>query len=212
MQYNLNINFKKEDLAALYEAGENITIFKQVKTNGIGSKNVAWVSFKPFMSNTVTWEENYALYCSNKVELDDGTVINKMSHENDVVDQKCYPFEKAIFQKRTEPPPEKPLTGGQFMVLNKDSAYNSLTFGMAQDVIVNNTNYKVNTLNAAVIPYNQYGIFTPLEKISVVMLANTQNDMVISQVGSKTLDITYSGSDIEKNIVYDQKKGMFVYA
>jgi len=56
-------------LQILYRAKEKIVIVRHTAEST--DTQVAWVTFEPFMNNTIEWETQFALYASN-TEIQNG--------------------------------------------------------------------------------------------------------------------------------------------
>lgn len=203
--YTLNIDFPKQDLDTLYKAGEKVTLVKQ-SANG---QPVAWVSFYPFENNTVTWEENYALYAST-TQIEGGATIQKMSDEM-AQEQMMYSFQSGNFGT---PAPSSQLGEGQYGVDNQTpiAQANGLTFGLAQSVQVNGTAYPNKPINADWVPSRHVATFVPYETIKVFMNNNIDDGMVVTEVFSPSLTLTFGGSTTELTANYNASTGGFAQA
>jgi hypothetical protein len=203
--YTLNIDFDKTALDTIYKAGEKVTMIKQV-ANGTP---VAWVSFYPFENNSVVWEEDYALYAST-TEIQSGATIMKMSDEQ-ASEQMMYDFQSGNFGV---PVPSGQLSKGMYGVTNMtpiDQAV-GLTFGLAQSVQVNGTAYVNKPINADYVPSKHTSTFTPYEVIKL-FLGNEINDgMVVSEVFSNALTLTFGGDISELTAKYSAINGSFAQA
>ena len=176
-----------------------------VKVSGNSSTtDVAWVTFKPFEANTVAWEEIYGLYASY-TELQGKATIVKSSYTL-ASDKNTYPFESGVFSAPTSDPS---LSDNTYEIANKMQEYNSLTFGLAQNVVANGISYQGNPINAQSVLPNQTASFTPHERISIFMESDIDNGVVISRVKGTSLDIDFT-SKSEITIRYDKSVGGFV--
>ena len=60
--YQLTTAFAQQDLSRLYAAGANVVV---AKPNAGGRPNVAWIVFRPLISNVMAWEDKYGIYASS---------------------------------------------------------------------------------------------------------------------------------------------------
>lgn len=203
--YTLNIDFEKGDLDTIYKAGEKVTMIKQT-ANGTP---VAWVSFFPFENNTVTWEEEYALY-SSTTEIQSGAVIQKMSDEA-ASEQMMYGFQNGNFGV---PESSDKLSKGMYGATNKTPITQAvgLTFGLAQSVQVNGTAQPDKPINADWVPSQHIATFTPYEKIQLFLDSEINDGMVVTEVYSSTLVLTFGGEISVLTAKYNATTGSFAKA
>lgn len=181
--YGLIIDIDKDSLKKIYNAKQSVTLVKQVGSSGAGDGNVAWVTFKPFESNTVTWIENYHVYGTSTL-LKDGAKIVLTSHtENPVQAGWTYRFEQGQFTGAAGG------KAGAFHVNNQQR--DSLNFGLAQAATVNNMPVLA-PLNAVRVNMNEIASFTPIETVSIYLSSYQDNGVVISSVagGALTVELT----------------------
>ena len=201
-KYRLNIKINGQDLKTIYKANEQIVIVKH--TAGNADSQVAWVSFKPFMNNTVDWENNFAVYASN-TEVQHGAVINKLS-DLAATTKVMYNFEQGVFQK----PEIVPSLGKNTYAVKNDMAdYDGLTFGLAQDVQVNGIGMAKNPINAVFVPYEQSISMTPIEKVDIYLRSDINDGTVISHVSSVPLTVEYEENETEHTIAYNKETGFY---
>lgn len=201
-KYRLNIKINDQDLKTIYKANEQIVIVKH--TAGNADSQVAWVSFKPFMNNTVDWENNFAVYASN-TEVQHGAVINKLS-DLAATTKVMYNFEQGVFQK----PEIVPALGKNTYAVKNDMAdYDGLTFGLAQDVQVNGIGMAKNPINAVFVPYEQSISMTPIEKVDIYLKSDINDGTVISHVSSVPLTVEYEENETEHTIAYNKETGFY---
>src|ERR1700728_1871407 len=74
--YTLNTSFDQSDLKLLYSTGSNVVVAKP--TAG-AEPNIAWVVFRPFESNVMSWVEEYGIYASSITPVH-GAILTQMSH------------------------------------------------------------------------------------------------------------------------------------
>ncbi|MCD7726157.1 MAG: hypothetical protein LUI12_11525 [Clostridiales bacterium] len=200
--YELNINITETDLQTIYAADEKIIIVKH--TEGSAGKDVAWISFRPFMHNTIQWTTEFAIYASN-TEVQGGATINKLS-DRKASTKIIYDFNEGYFAG-AEPCSE--LAANTYAVKNSMKGYPALTFGLAQDVSVNGRAFANNPINAISIPFGQSASMTPIEKVDVYLRNDINDGTVISHIMSVALPVEYSESEVSHSIAYDGTVGKF---
>lgn len=201
--YELIINFTKEDLEAIYAAGEKLVITKEVAGNK--GKPVSWISILPFLYNSVKWTEAYMLYASRN-EAQNGATIEKLS-EAEADSELLYDFTNAVFGNAHS---SEYIGVNEYGVCNLMEPYSYLTFGLAQEASVNGDTLKGSPINAVVLPYNHTATFSPIEKVNIFLANDIDNGMVITKEFSNTITVTYSGTETCHTIKYDSQKGIFV--
>lgn len=200
--YTLNILFEDaEDLQTVYDAQERLTLMKQTEP---GSQ-LAWIAFDPFKNNTIQWSDSYAVYAA-KEKVQSGATINRLA-DTPATPKKIYSFADGAFASGKK---ASHLGPGQYEINNDYGQEDWLTFGLAQSVQVNGTAFPDHPINAVVVPYKHTAVFTPHEKITVMLRASMQNSLVMSDVASEGLTLTYGGGVVEHTIRYEANSGRFV--
>ncbi len=200
--YELNIDFDETDLGTIWLANEKVIIVKHT-SSPCGNK-VAWISFKPFMHNTIQWETSFAVYASN-TEIQGGATINKLSDKN-ASTKILYDFADGYFGSAV---PCSELGANTYAVKNSMADFPVLTFGLAQDVSVNGKAFVNNPINAISIPYGQSASMTPIEKVDVYLRNDINDGTVISHIMSTSLLVEYTEAETSHTIAYDGKVSGF---
>lgn len=200
--FTLNVEFNSADLAAIKAANEQVVI---LKTAQITNNDVVWVAFAPFAENTVSWEDDYAVYASNQ-SLEQGAVV-QLSATQKAKPELIYPFTAGAFGAPKKAPSIGPST---YEISNQDFDTPSLIFGLAQAAQVNGTVTKYSPLNAEVVLRGQQARFTPFDSISVLLMSKAEPGFVISEVFGTPIVLQFGGSQNAITIAYDGKKGVFV--
>ncbi len=199
--YKLNIAFREADLNVIYEAGEKVVIVKH--TAGDSDTQVAWVSFAPFINNTITWSTNFALYASTS-EIQNGAEITKLS-DKAASTQVMYNFMRGTFQC---PEPAPMLSLNAYALKNLQENINVLTFGLAQDVVINGNAQASRPINAILVPKGHSATMTPIEKLDIFLHNEIEGSTVISHINSIVLPITYT-EEREHTVEYNGDIGQF---
>lgn len=199
--YRLNIYFASGDLPSLYKASQKLVIVKH--TEGSDSQ-VVWAAFNPFENNTIDWGTSYSLYASN-TEIQGGATINKLS-DITAEPQVNYVFSDAVFQN---PAADSELSENTYELTNRMDDSKILTFGLAQDVVVNNEAFANHPINAIYVPFDQTATMTPVEKVDVYLQSNIITSTVVSTITSTPIMVDFT-TDTEKTIIYDATTGKFV--
>lgn len=203
--YKLNINFTEEALKVIYAAHQKLALTKAVAGNT--GKSVVWVSTLPFARNVIEWKENYMLYSSME-EVQNGANIKKLSDAT-AIDNVVYDFSSAVFQNAKS---SECVSVNEYAVHNAMAQYDSLTFGLAQEVKVNGQTKEGNPINALTLPYNHTAVMSPVEKVKIFLANSVDDGIVLSKQFSNAIEVEFRGNETEKTITYDCEKGMFIPA
>jgi len=205
--YQLNINISAADLQTIYAAKENIVLIKSVE----GEAPFSWLSFPPFESNAVTWnEENYSVYAS--VNSDNGGIIITTFSEQAAQPSQNYTFDQsgAFLQ-----PTQVPIGPNAYQVTNQYSPNGNLTFGLVQTVSVNGTALDKALLNAQFVPLGQHAIFRPTTQLTIFLASNIAAGQFVDPstetgVISQSTTITFADGVFAATATYDAATGSFV--
>jgi len=198
-QYTLNVGFDNRSLDAIYRAGQQVTLVKQLPH----SQPVAWVTFDPLNKNTITWTENYAIYAST-TQTQAGAVIDELS-DIMAVDANSYPFVNGHFQNG-----QSGIVGtGEYGIQNRATQFDMLTFGLAQGISVNGVAKPNQPINAQSVLKMQNAVFTPFENVMIYLHAHVESSMIVTDVEGFATTLTFGGSQIVNNVQYDMDAGKF---
>lgn len=205
MNYELDLQIDQAALAVLRAANMNITIAKPTLDQ---SSTTVWQAFDPFESNTVTWTEDYGLYCSTIQSLADGTQIKKISDQFPASDNTNYLFDNsATFSPMAGLNPGEGIFGIS-NTMGYDQ-YPSLTFGLEQSAMVQGQLIK-NPINASLVPSGFNATFEPIVTLYVWLEADSQSSSVISKISDNAIIVTFEGSITQRSLTYDPMGGQFV--
>lgn len=204
-KYKLNVTFSDDALKTIYAAGQKLAIVKNVE--GDSGEPVIWVSTLPFESNVIEWEDNYQLYASRQ-EAMHGATISKLSEIVGITSQE-FDFQDGIFQNARS---SKEVGATEYGVHNAMDAYPSLTFGLAEAVVVNGDLQVGKPINAVLLPYNHTAVMEPKEKIKIFLANDIDDGVVHTREFSNMINLTYENGKSEISIRYDEAKGIFVPA
>lgn len=205
MTYTLKIVISAADLAGIAAVKENIVLVKQVS----GQEPFSWLSFPPFESNVVTWDENYSLYATWQ-QGSDVAIIN-VSTETPAQPMKNYNLTTEGF---SEPAPAT-VCSNCYQVTNLNSAVPNISFGLMQKATVNGTEEKSSAINAQLVPLNQRAVFKPLSSLTIFLASNVPAGIfvdpdTITGLISGMAPITFAEGSLEATVTYDSARGCFV--
>ena len=200
--YRLNITFKESDLDLIYETNEKVVLVKH--TEGNADSQVAWVTFDPLMYNTVDWTNDFAVYASTS-DIQNGARINMMSDKM-ASPKVLYNFYNGYFQN---PAIADTMKSNTYAISNNYSKKSALTFGLAQQVVVNNEAFPNKPINAILVPFGQSAQMTPIEKIDVYLMCDIETSTVVSKIMSPVLTVIYGEEDYSNSIEYNSSTGKF---
>lgn len=200
--YKLNIKFRESDLDLIHQAGERVILVKH--TEGNADSQVAWVSFDPLMYNTIEWSNEFAVYASTS-ELQNSAKVNMMSDK--MADPKIvYSFESGHFKN---PVVSDTMGANTYAIVNNYEKKKACTFGLAQQIVVNDEAFPNKPINAILVPYGQSVKMTPIEKIDVYLMADIETSTVVSKIMSPVLTVTYRDEECKQTIEYNGDMGKF---
>ena len=200
--YRLNITFRDKDLDLIYQTGEKVVLIKH--TEGSADSQVAWVTFNPLLYNTIDWQNNFAVYAST-TDLQNGAKINMMSDKM-ASSKVLYNFENGYFKN---PSPSETLSANTYAICNNYASKRALTYGLAQEVVVNDEAFPNKPINAILVPFGQSVQMTPIEVIDVYLMCDIETSTVVSKIMSPVLTITYRDEETAHTIEYNGDAGKF---
>ncbi len=182
MTYQLNIEIPSDGLRTLSKANQYITIVKSMP-NGA---QVAWVSFRPMLTNFVTWDEQYSVYASTTNIQDGATIVTQSTRAASL--GRVYTLTGGQFDTGQ---PGVPVQS--FGVANGDAVLtvdgvSMVTCGLYQGANVNG-NVVAGAINAVAVPFMNEAVFTPIEKVQIFASSLQDNGIVISSVTSAALEV-----------------------
>ncbi len=180
--YQLTIDIPSDGLKTLYAANQFVTIVKSVP-HGVP---VAWVSFRPMLSNTITWTEAYSVYASTTGIQEGATIITQSTKP--AGGGKMYTLRGGQFDDGKDI-----LSPRSCGVYNSDDVFTiddvrMVTCGLHQGVTVNGTS-TAGAVNAVAVPYQDEAVFTPIERVQIFASSFQNNGLVISSVTSAALEV-----------------------
>jgi hypothetical protein len=202
-QYQINISIDSAGVQAINAAGQFVTFVKSITSSPAESGNlpVAWLSFSPFMSNSVKWQESYYLYATTTVITSGATIQETSQTPAPAQEGPIYTFKQGVFTAGTEG------SATTYNMLNSQGS--GLTFGLAQVASVNGTNVTA-PLNAVSVLNGENASFTPIETISVFLSSFNNNGTVISQVASTALVVQLTSQEPVANVTFNDANSQFI--
>jgi hypothetical protein len=202
MIYTLNISIDDAGLKQIAALGQSVTVVKSTIVNPLVSGNlpVAWLTWKPWESNIVSWQEIYSMYASTTV-LQAGATIAMTSHTPAPV-QLGYmnTFQSGYFIN---------AAGGGTSTFNLTNlGGGSYNFGLSQQAIVNGTTVNA-PLCAVPVGNDEQATFTPEVTVSIFLSSYSNNGVVISQVAGNACIVTLSSQTPTANIGFTDSTNTF---
>ncbi len=199
--YELDIAVDDTGLTQIAAAGQQVTIVKQVP----GGELVAWILFTPLESNSITWTETYSVYASATNIEDGATIVTESTAP--AAGGSTYSFESGQFAAEVPG-----ISDSDYAVVDNDAdivinGVEMITSGLYQGAVVNG-NSSSSPLNAVPVLYNETATFTPIETIQIFLSSYDNNGMVISEVASDALTVTYT-TDLVQQIYFDDATNTF---
>jgi hypothetical protein len=207
--YSLSFTMNPEAVSAINDAGQFVTIVKQVDSANKSAGDVAWLTFQAAQSIQVSWQESYYLYATNQ-SLEAGAVIKQTAQTvNPALSGYQYVFNAAHLFVNPAPGFEQ----GAFNV-NDQAGRNDWKFGLAQLATVS-TNPRIDKpvpLNVVKVLNNELVTFKPRATVSVFLQSYDDNGIVISQVKSNALTVELIATDASASIGFSDADNTFFRA
>ena len=199
-KYTLEILLDPSYVEEIVAAGQNIVISKQVTPSGAP---LAWLSFSPYQSNVVTWEDSYAVYTSQTL-LQSGATIAQLASRA-AVPHTAYSFQKNVFNVAA---PMNPSLGPEsYEIINASGR--TLTFGLAQQASLNGADLGSNAVFAATLLPGQWLDMTPFENLNVFLYQSSGNATCLGTVTGPSLAVSFGGGTTKQTIRFDYRLGGF---
>lgn len=206
MDYSLNISFTNDQLSTLFATGSNVIIAKPSSSSS--SPNVAWLSFKPFQANNVTWEENYGIYVSTQA-IEAGATLTQLSNVPDPAAQdKLYTLQASGVISG----PADGGRAGSFALLNQYTNLPYMTVGLYQDATVNGTQILNHAISAVPVLLQSTALMTPFTTVYIWLQSDVEGNCVITDVTSPMTQLEFGGSVTDISVAYDSATGLFIAA
>lgn len=182
----LNISIDDAGLNAIYGAGQSIALAKGASSivdvqyaHVTANRPIAWLVFKPYQVNCVTWTECYAVYASSS-PLIAGTPI--VANANAAAQTGLvYVLKHGQFTVAGEGPSDVFTTENQ--------VGNGLSFGLMQQATVNNVSVTT-PLCAQPVLYNQSASMAPTTTLSIFLTSVSSGGTVLYSIPSTALTLT----------------------
>lgn len=171
------MNFNANDLKTIEKADEKVVLIKVVPD---GKNKIAWVTFKPFQKNQVTWDNAYYLYAS----LTDPVEDNQIRVNSSTPAQARYDYTFNSDNSFSIGQHNPKLGDGQYGIVNDMPSDQEpcLTFGMAQTCSVNSKENVIKPINAEVVPALHFAKFTPSETVLIFLASDVRESAVHNNV------------------------------
>jgi hypothetical protein len=205
--FSISTGFTQQDLERFYASGTNVIV---AKPTGGSQPNVAWIVFRPLISNSLTWEENYGIYASN-VDVQNGATLTQMSATP-------YPaVASMLYAMQATGAITGPNSGGSPNAYSIINLYNNLpkgylTMGLYQNANVDGTQIVGNAVSAAAVLYQSTATMTPMTTVYLWLQSQVVSNTVVTTVTSPMTRVTLSGSSPAAALVYNATTGTFIPA
>ncbi|MGV2130162.1 hypothetical protein ACQZ4Q_04350 [Agrobacterium vitis] len=221
MKYSLSLEFDTNVLANIKAAGQTVAI---AKTVGTGTPNVLWLTVDPFQSNTVEWEEDYWIYAST-VDVSNGASINKLTEVNPgaankltqvspgpALDGGYYDLNvNSIFSPFRKNNSVLSVATGTYAAINNmnHEDYPSLTFGLSQTALVNQTLHERKPISAQTVLAKQSVRMTPFTEVYLWLQSEYKSQTIITEISGTTSVAQFGDSITDIAVKYDPIHGLF---
>ncbi len=206
LQFSLSLSFEERDLQNIEDTDSKVVIAKPSESD---DPNVAWLTFDPFPSNQVVWEEKYGIYAST-AEIQNGAQLTQLASTGvPAAPDKIYTLLPAAYFS----PPEGVGSKNAFTAINAFDnlpAPANLTFGLYQDANVNGVDILGNAVSAAPVLFNSTAIMTPYTTVFVWIQSQIASNTVCTIVTSPLTQVTFGGEVDTVSLAYNPLGGNFI--
>jgi len=194
----LKLSFDPNSLQQVLAANLSVVITKQTINQ---SNTVVWLVFRPFLTNEVSWEDQFELYASQI-----------RNHEvTEMITTSADPGKRYIFQESGFILSDEPGVLGGFQIANETDR--TWTMGILQTAQINGTSSQ-NMISSEIVPPRMLNEIVPLEILEVFMMSGPNpGDKVegaVNTVRGHAIRLTFGGAIDSISIRYNPKLGMFV--
>lgn len=201
MEYALELEFTKEQLRNIKDAGSRVVIAKQCS----GGEVVAWQAFRPMQVNSVEWEELFGIYASH-AQVVHGAELNQVAWEEvGAAPDKLYTLLDDGFISGPGADGEK----NAFALKNKFESVPIMTVGLYQNAKVNGSRTKKSAISAAAVLTYSTAFMTPYTKVSVWLQSDVNPNTVVTRVTSPVSNFTFGGGKNRISLMLDSENGRF---
>jgi len=200
--YALTLNLTQQNIADL-PPGSRICISKTPGGQNSPGTTVIWLSWAPWETNTVTWQEFYSVYASNTLIENGATISVSSSLANPpAVLGDLYTFTNNTFNDGA-PYPQQPTA---YSILNSNGE--TSTFGLMQLATVNG-GAQTSVLNAISLPQAFTASFTPEITLGVWIQTSTNNGYVITNIVGPVTTMNFT-ANTSLTSVWDESTASFL--
>lgn len=206
MNYTLKLTFTVAQLNLINETGMSVIIAKPVTDE---KPNLAWLSFRPTINNTIVWEEQYGIYASTVDTLSGATITQTSTVPVGATPNALYTLGR---DGNISGPGSRAGSPHSFSVLNQfqnGSATSFMTIGLTQDAEVNGMIISENPVSAARVPYLSTAEMTPDTGIYISLQSQSSGAM-LTKVTSTMTRLVFRNGATEIAATYNSDAGMFI--
>lgn len=196
--FSLNLQIDAASLNQILSANLQVVVARPI---GGSPLNVAWLAFRPFQQNSVEWGDDYSLFASQS-SVAPGSTIQMMSM-GAAQSGTLFRFADGSFS------PAGSTAPGTVGVVNSGPGGPPLTFGLAQNAVVNGQGVGSLAENAVQLFPNQQAAFG-FTGATLVWVGNGRSGTVISGAGPNATQVNFGGSVNSITLSYNAGSGRFV--
>jgi hypothetical protein len=192
MEHSLNIRFDAEGFS---QANRSVVLVKNVIQ---GWPPVAWIGFRPLLSNQVVWNSRYEVFASDE-QFRPGVVLG-MSARTSADLGNSYAYAQGGF---SQPQPGSP---NAITIVNQDSR--RIILGLAQEAMVNDASQRA-PQNAIDMMMQSNQQIVPSENVFVFAGHHASDGTVLNQVPGNALNVQLNSGSPSANLTYNSKTSTF---
>lgn len=202
----LTITIDADSVRQIFNAGQYVTVLQSVNqfvqnegTTLVSTPTVAtaWLAFRPFENNTITWSSSYQLFASHTAPVNGNVVLIPAAQS--AVAGIIYPFQNGSFQKAAA------VSMPGYLVQNLEGS--PMTFGLALAASVNDVQQAVSPICVATLLPDEIGRFNPRNFVAVLLSTLAKNGTVFQPLEAP---VYYSMSSGNASLQYQASDSSFV--
>jgi len=198
MQYELIINIDQAGLDKIHANGQYVTLSQSVNS----SLNIAWITFQPCASNSLTWQEEYEIYASTTTVQPGACPV--LTAQTGAA-QTGYVYALSAGSFTGEPGGQ----AGAYNALNKQGE--SVTVGLARNARVNGEPLFM-PLNAVSVSNGGAVSFTPEVTVYLYLSQCNNSGTIISPVNEPVCAVTLTSANPMATLLFCDATHMFYLA
>jgi hypothetical protein len=202
----IDININAAGLRNIYAAGQFVTLVNAVDSivdvataSGLGA-TIAWIVFRPFAKNVLTWSGDYYIYATTTALAAGNIVTMNTITSGPAQVGWTYILQSGQFS---------PLSSGTLNVFTAKNMTNGMFgFGLAQYATVNNTR-TVTPMSAVSALFNQEILISSPTELFIFLSSIGSSGSVLYRVPDNALTLRLTGQAVTVSVGFNEESNTF---